>query len=339
MFIGVWVTTACNLNCKYCYEGSNKKDLYIDRCTADKIISFIARNYTSRDEPLIIQFHGGEPLLNFDLITYFIEKIKKTLATGQQILFGITTNAVLLNRKKIEFLAENMNYDFSISIDGTKAVHDKFRIFSNGEGSYDAIIKNVNMALGIRKNIRARLTFGAETVSYLFDSIKHLIQLGFKLIVCIPDYFDTKWNEEYMDKYIEQLKLIKDYYIKNNLSDNDIEIPIIENNFFQKNKCTGGYSSLHIDAIGDIYPCSYVVGYSKYKIGSVHLGGIDNDYLADISRINDYGILVCEGCNNYSCCLTVRCRYLNELLTDDGLCPSSTICAFENANFSFLRSS
>ncbi|MEK3759008.1 radical SAM protein [Paenibacillus sp. FSL P4-0338] len=343
MLIGIWVTKACNLRCSYCYEGNDKKEIYMDRNTADQIINFIQENYSTNDnwseDPLIIQFHGGEPLLNYDLITYITERLKLLFATyKKKVMFGITTNAVLLDKKKIEFLAENMNYDFSISIDGDKKVHDQTRLFSNGTGSYDAIINKVNMTLEKRKNIRARVTFGAQTVSHLFESIKHLIELGFLVIVCIPDYFDKSWDEKHIDAYLDQLGLLKEYYLRNRLDEKNVEIPILENNIFKKNKCSGGYSSIHIDPTGEIYPCSYVVGDTKYKIGSVHLGGINNDYLADISRINDCNMIECEGCNNYSSCLTVRCRYLNELLTDDGLCPSATICAFENANYSFIKS-
>ena len=340
MLLGIWVTSACNLDCKYCYEGSDKKEWHMDARTADKIICFIEENYTSTDEPLIIQFHGGEPLLNIDLIKYFIGELKNKFTTvSRNIMFGITTNGVLLNKERIQFLANHMNYDLSISIDGDEEAHDKMRVFSNGKGTYQSIIKNIGTALQIRDDIRARLTFGTETVDHLFLSIKHLIELGFKRIVSIPDYFDRKWEESHIAIYIEQLKLIKEYYLANQLDEKDIEIPIIENNFFMKNKCTGGYSSIHVDPTGDIYPCTYVVGNPNYKIGSVYSGGINQDRLDEVDKVNDSIIIDCEGCNNYHCCISVRCRYLNEQLTTDGLCPSATICAFENANFRFQKSS
>lgn len=343
MFVGIWVTSACNLKCKYCYEGDDKKELYMNYNIADQIISFIKTNHNCgelMEDPLFIQFHGGEPLLNFEVITYITEKIKEMFnKTSKQVFFGITTNAVLLNKEKIDFLVKNMSYDLSISIDGNQLVHDKMRVFPNGLGSYNFIIENVCKSLEAKKNIRGRLTFNSETVSYLFESVKHLLEIGFKIIVCIPDYFDIKWNEEGIETYAKQLILIKDYYKRNNLERLNIEIPIIENNIFKKTKCMGGYNSIHIDPVGNIYPCSYVVGNSKYKIGSIDLGDINEEYLGNISKINDYKIKDCEGCNNYDSCLTIRCRYLNELLTGKALFPSSTICAFENANYNFLKHS
>lgn len=63
MLIGIWVTKACNLRCSYCYEGNDKKEIDMDRNTADQIINFIQENYSTNDnwseDPLIIQFHGG----------------------------------------------------------------------------------------------------------------------------------------------------------------------------------------------------------------------------------------------------------------------------------------
>ena len=70
MFVNLWVTTNCNFSCKYCYEGENKKNDILQKETVDNLILHI-KNELSENEDIIVEFHGGEPLLNFELIKYF----------------------------------------------------------------------------------------------------------------------------------------------------------------------------------------------------------------------------------------------------------------------------
>lgn len=93
MFIGLWVTTACNLKCNYCYEGDDKHNEAMTIETANKVIDFIIQQAKIRnDEKIIVEFHGGEPLLNENIIRYVISKLEKEfLGQNFQLMFGITT--------------------------------------------------------------------------------------------------------------------------------------------------------------------------------------------------------------------------------------------------------
>ena len=72
MLFNIWVTQDCNLSCKYCYEKEkSKKNMSLQ--TADTVIEFILKYQTDKTNQ--VNFHGGEPLLNWDVIEYIIRQI------------------------------------------------------------------------------------------------------------------------------------------------------------------------------------------------------------------------------------------------------------------------
>lgn len=141
------VTQQCNLRCKYCtYSGNYYNRTHsakkMDFETAKKAIDF----YLSRSdkaEELCLAFYGGEPLLEFPLIKKCVEYIMKNKG-DQSITFPMTTNGTLLDKEKIEFLVKN-NFTLMISLDGEKESHNANRNFASGKGSFDLIMKNLEL--------------------------------------------------------------------------------------------------------------------------------------------------------------------------------------------------
>ena len=177
MLIGIWVTTGCNLMCRYCYEGLEKQCENMTQDVADSVIKFIKTVYKPKyQEPLIVEFHGGEPLINFSMIQYIISELEKS---SLKPLFGITTNGLLLTKQIVDYLCEKMNYGVSLSLDGDMLTNDKNRVDSNGNGTYTRIMKIVPELLKQKSDIRVRMTYTSETVERLGHNIIHLINCGF----------------------------------------------------------------------------------------------------------------------------------------------------------------
>ena len=101
------LTELCNFRCVYCYEDFSNKN--IDKQKSDKIIEFISNQINRSDfNKVIINWFGGEPLLNTEAIEYISPKIKRLCdKKGIEYIGSITTNGFLLNEKNFNMLLEN----------------------------------------------------------------------------------------------------------------------------------------------------------------------------------------------------------------------------------------
>lgn len=139
-------TEECNMRCKYCifsgsyfYERKHRNNFMTLRM-AKKVVDFF-RTHSRRREKVYYSFYGGEPLLNFPLIKKVVEYVKST-ETERKFFFAVTTNGTLLKDGIIDFLLEN-KFFLTVSLNGPQKIHDRYRIFVNGNPTFRTIIKNL----------------------------------------------------------------------------------------------------------------------------------------------------------------------------------------------------
>jgi uncharacterized protein len=151
------VSESCNLRCRYCvYSGkfsdrrqhSNKMmDWETARSAVDYISHYFKENEEIRRTPyfLTIAFYGGEPLLNFKLIEKVIEYSRESfqkIFMGKyqySLVFDLTTNGLLLDESKIDFLVKN-NCGIMFSLDGPESIQD----LNRGKGNFQKLMRNIN---------------------------------------------------------------------------------------------------------------------------------------------------------------------------------------------------
>ena len=179
----------CNLACKYCFaeEGEyHGRRALMDYETGKQALDFLIANSGSRRN-LEVDFFGGEPLLNFDVVKQLVaygreqEKIH-----DKHFRFTLTTNGVLLNDDIMEFANKEMD-NVVLSIDGRKEVHDRMRPFRKGAGSYDLIVPKFQKLAESRNQDRyyVRGTYTHFNTDFSKD-VLHLADLGFKQISVEP---------------------------------------------------------------------------------------------------------------------------------------------------------
>lgn len=329
----VWITNCCNMRCHYCYEFDK-----IDRSyrapeeNLDRIIDFIVCKVQEemQDKNVVINFHGGEPLLEFDRVVHFADKLRNRLK-NYSVSYNIVTNGTLLDNEKAKWLNKYMN-TISLSIDGEEEMHNANRKYVNGKGTYKDIINNLKNA-GLNKQIvRIRMTVNSKTVHALADSISHMVELGFCTIIPSVVYEDQGWNDEKL-KYLEsQLKKVKLKY----QNTNNVMIGMINKQEMKvKTFCGGGITKFDILSNGDVYPCSVVAGLKQYRLGNILTGlEFDTDKLCNIYSTPNKE---CSGCTYLKYCLGTRCKYLNVISTDDFNKPSEVLCKIENIKYRMYK--
>jgi uncharacterized protein len=147
--ITLQVTQNCNFRCSYCiYNGppqsrqrtrSNKR---MSWQTAKEAVDFLW-NHSVDSSQVDIGFYGGEPLLEFPLIRKVVDYSKR-LFLGRDLTFNMTTNVTLLTMEMLHFLQDH-NFNLLISLDGPREINDKNRVFSDGRGTFDSVMEQIEL--------------------------------------------------------------------------------------------------------------------------------------------------------------------------------------------------
>lgn len=148
-------TEDCNLRCAYCVNSGmfrfhrtySKKSMAL--ATAIAAVDFFVPRSGAELHPPVIGFYGGEPLINFNLIERIISYVKHNYKDNS-ITFTVTTNGTLITRDIAKYFIKN-NVRLSISLDGPEEIHDRYRVFPDGSGSFNIIIQNLKMINAIDK--------------------------------------------------------------------------------------------------------------------------------------------------------------------------------------------
>ena len=167
----------CNLACRYCFaeEGEyHGRRALMSYEVGKKALDFLIANSGSR-EHLEVDFFGGEPLLNWDVVKRLVEYGRsQEEAHHKKFRFTLTTNGVLLNDEIMDFCNREMS-NVVLSLDGRKDVNDKMRPFRNGSGSYDLIVPKFRKFAESRgqMNYYVRGTFTRTNLDFA-DDVLHL---------------------------------------------------------------------------------------------------------------------------------------------------------------------
>lgn len=275
----------CNLKCKYCFAkqgdfGGNAELMPLE--IGKKAMDFLVANSGNRKN-LDVDFFGGEPLMNWEVVKELVKygrEIEKP--AGKNMRFTITTNGVLLDDEKIDFINEHM-HNVVLSLDGRKEINDNMRLTVNDKGSYDVIVPKFQKLVSQRpkdKYYYVRGTFTRNNLDFSKD-INHFADLGFELTSVEPVVDDEsnpfalreedlpKIFEEYENYAAElaerQLKgeKLKFFHFMIDLNQGPCVIKRITG-------CGAGNEYISITPNGDIYPCHQFVGKEEFIMANLN---------------------------------------------------------------------
>lgn len=269
------VTDTCNLCCSYCYQ-INKHTNKMPFETAKKFIDLMFEDYEREGsylykdncQALVVEFIGGEPLLEIDLIEqicdYFMWKaISLKHIWAETTMFSMISNGLLYFDDKVQHFLKKYNkkLSFGISVDGCKELHDMCRVDANGKGSYDiASAGCLHYKENYDKNMLTKMTIAPANVKWTYKALINLIEnLHYEVIHCNCVY-EKGWTAEHAKELYKQLKMISDYILENDLEEK-IFISILWDNpgaldvNEDRNYCGSTGSMLAVDPFGKIFPC------------------------------------------------------------------------------------
>jgi His-Xaa-Ser system radical SAM maturase HxsB len=181
------VTLRCDHTCPYCQVSRVTQDrttFDMSRATAERSIGLMFR---SPSPTLKVEFQGGEPLLNFELIRWIVERVKeRNKAEVREIDFVVATNLSQLTDDMLVFFAEHDVY-ISTSLDGPESLHNanRPRPGNNSHAVTLANIERVRQVLG-RDRISALMTTTEHSLQCPREIIDEYVRLGFDAIFLRP---------------------------------------------------------------------------------------------------------------------------------------------------------
>ena len=304
------IAHTCNLNCSYCFASQGK--YHGDRAmmsfeVGKQAFDFLIANSGTRRN-LEIDFFGGEPLMNFDVVKELVAYARSIEKQhGKNFRFTLTTNGVLIDDDVIDFANKEMS-NVVLSLDGRKEVHDRFRVDYNGKGSWEKIVPKFQQLVNARdgKNYYMRGTFTHHNPDFLED-IKEMLSLGFKElsmepVVCAPDDPSALTEEDLpvvMKQYEELAELMLDRYKKgDSFTFYHYMIDLKGGPCIYKriSGCGSGTEYMAVTPWGDLYPCHQFVGEEKFRLGDVWKGVTNPDVQNEFAECNVYTREECRNC-------------------------------------------
>ena len=282
--ITLHVAHACNVKCAYCFAhggdyggqpGFMQPDVARQavRWALDSAVPF---------QRCQIDFFGGEPLLNFELIHEIVPFARGYAhKIGVDVSFGMTTNGSLMTEEINRFLIDE-EFQVKVSVDGSAQVQNRLRKFHDGSDTYDVVAGNVRKLAERSPN---QVAVHATMTSFNMDGEaigRDLEKLGASHVELAPVVASPKVPYAFREEHLPELKrgLRKQSQqelkaILGGTADRGFFDEYIER-LMRRAKachgCHGGKTFFAVAVDGAIYFCSSLADSPEFKMGDVFSG-------------------------------------------------------------------
>lgn len=336
----------CNLRCTYCFYHSlaeNRDVKSYGIMSIDTLETIVKKTLEYADSTCGFAFQGGEPTLaGLGFFEKLIEFQKKYNKKNVSITNSIQTNGMLIDENWARYLHDN-NFLVGISLDGTKDIHDSFRVSPDNKGSFNRVMKTIALFNKYKVEYNVLFVVTSAVARYVTKIYKFFKKNNFRFIQFIPclDPLDeepggyphsltparfTLFLKTLFDLWYEDLK--KGEIISIRYFDNLVGMTM---GYPPENCGMSGQCQVQnvIEADGGIYPCDFYVT-DKWRLGDYKTQDID--FLRDTPaarefvEVSRYIDPKCRECKWFGLCRG-GCRRNREPFVDDlpGLnyfCPS-----------------
>ena len=283
-----------------CYQ-HNKNSCHVMRKeTARKIVDMLFEEDAKENaylneyiaQAVILDFIGGEPTLEIELIEYFMrcflwKAISLNHRWALHYMISISSNGTLYFTPAMQRFMTLFNgrVSLTLTLDGNKELHDACRRYPDGRPSYNIVAKaTAHCQRVFGQATDTELTIAPANVMYLAEAVKNLHDNFDFHGVHANCVYEEGWKIEHAKILFEQMRKIADWMIEKDIQrhfyctlfDQTIGRPMPESE--NQNWCGGTGSMLCFTTEGDITPCLRYTHFNlndkqpEIRIGSLREG-------------------------------------------------------------------
>lgn len=266
-------THACNLACKYCYQGHG--DVLSDTMneeTVKRAIEFIKKKSLGR-KSLGVNFYGGEPLLFPDIIFRILEELKQWAdENGIQFSTTFTSNGTLFTEEIVEKL-KDYTHEVQITLSGPKEIHDTIRIDKKGNGTYERLMDVINLFKTHGTAFHIRVDVDQDNYDSIKSLLEDLTERGYEgvYIGFCPIGKDVCYTE--MERDAKEVDVVSLTRLSRMAHDMGFRTnPIYIHNFVEGCSALSD-NFLAVDPKGHVYKCIAAPNYAEHRFGTLDENG------------------------------------------------------------------
>jgi len=299
----------CNLRCAYCFAADisygNIAPSYMSLETGKQAVDFLIGSSSGRRN-LEIDFFGGEPTLNFDVVKGIVEYARSIEDKfGKNFRFTLTTNGLLLDSEKIDYINKEMD-NVVLSLDGRKHINDSMRKCTEiGKSSYEEVLPKFRELTEARRHQKyyIRGTFTNKNLDFAAD-VLHLADLGFEQLsvepVVAPETAPYSIKREHLPAIKAEYEKLAKAMLKRGFDFNFFHFMLdLTNGPCAAKRITGcgaGTEYLAVTPEGDLYPCHQFAGDEDFCLGSLDKGITNTKWQEQFDKCNIHTKPECETC-------------------------------------------
>ena len=288
MLVYVFPTLLCNLKCDYCYiynkdfyNKHNNSDLNISKKVVDTFLDkYVSYLHDKHIRTATLQFYGGEPLCNWEMVKYFIQKSKYMFPFE----ISIITNGTLVTDEMLD-LFERYDVGIGMSVDGIKKVTDMHRRFkASSKSVYDEVVESIKKISSRKIRLALSVTITDELLRHQDDILENMVHLN----VANINYnllHEHAFNSRMLDYYSEATDfIIKSHNKLHSLKVNDDRISrkigsFVNENFYYSDCKAFSANQIVLKPNGNVCVCQ-----GEAEIGTSDIGNILIDSFDEISN-------------------------------------------------------
>ncbi len=198
MALDVYLTDACNLHCRYCFNWDQAE---APRIPLDNVCAILEAAY--RENNRYVSITGGEPFLYKPIFEVL------DCAHGLGYWITILTHGGLLDEERIRRLRQYWRLRVRISVDGPdRQTHDALR----GAGTFDTTMSRIDWLVRGGINVGLGVTVSEHNVARVQDVLRLCVEKKVAFVRCVPvsrvnkgkaAHVTAALHEELLSKLIE----------------------------------------------------------------------------------------------------------------------------------------